>query len=196
MKVFPVTLMPSQPAITQLLHDIRDGHRDGVQDLMPLVYDELREIAHRRLSRRSTGDTLNTTALVHEAYLKMVDQTNANWQDRAHFFAAASRAMRFIVIDYVRRHMAAKRGGGQANLPLHDLQVAGDQKAEELLHLNEALKRLEKVSSRLGQLIEYKFFGGLTFQEIGEVMNISERTAKRDWARARLWLFREMKEPT
>jgi len=180
----------SRQPITILLKEAQAGDRDAFEAVMPHVYDELRRIAHQRLRKHRPSQTLNTTALVHEAYLRLVDQTQADWQDRAHFFAVASRSMRFIIIDYVRARTAQKRGGAQNDLPLDDVQVAGaDERAADLLTLNDALEQLADVNERLCQLVEYRFFGGLTYNEIAEVTGRSVPTVKRDWARARTWLY-------
>lgn len=180
--------------ITRLLVAARAGHSDAFDKLMPLVYDELRRVAHQRLLGYRPGDTLNTTALVHEAYLKLIRQQDVSWEDRAHFFALASRAMRFILVDYARARTAEKRGGRQADLPLDILQIAAEERTAELLALNEALERLAESSERLSLLVEYRFFGGLTYEEIVEVTGWSLRTVKRDWRRARAWLLHEMEE--
>lgn len=178
--------------VTQLLLAAREGNTVAANDLYDAVYGELRDIARQRLARNRPGQTLNTTALVHEAYLKLVDQNEVAWNDRAHFFATASRAMRFILIDYARRRTADKRGGGQAPVPMSAVQVGTDDRAEDLLTLNHALEALKEKSERLGQLVEYKFFGGLTHEEIAEVTGLSVPTIKRDWRRARAWLYRAM----
>ncbi|HEX7118551.1 MAG TPA: ECF-type sigma factor, partial [Longimicrobiales bacterium] len=137
------------------------------------------------------GETLNTTALVHEIYVRLVDQSRVEWADRAHFLAIASRAMRFVLIDYLRARAALKRGALGEPVPIEGIQVAdaGAGTGGDLLALNEALERLGRLSPRLGQLIEYRFFGGLTHEEIAEVMGVSVRTVKRDWTRARTWLY-------
>ncbi len=179
----------------QLLLDVRAGDRDAFDCLFAQVYDELRRIAHQRLLGHHPGETLNTTALVHEVYLRLVDQTKAQWHDRAHFFALAARAMRFILVDYARKQSAQKRGGGQADVPLDLVQVAADERAADLLRLDKALERLAQVSERLSRLVEYRFFGGLSYEEIAEVTGHSVPTAKRDWSRARSWLYRFM-QPT
>ena len=180
----------SQQPITALLKEAQAGERDAFEEVMPHVYDELRRIAHQRLMKHRPSQTLNTTALVHEAYLRLVDQTQADWQDRAHFFAVASRSMRFIIIDYVRARTAEKRGGAQDDVPLDDVQVAiADERAADLLTLNDALEQLSEVNERLSQLVEYRFFGGLTYKEIAEVTGRSVPTVKRDWTRARTWLY-------
>lgn len=184
----------NQESVTQLLHDARSGNQSALEKVYPVVYDELRRIAHQRLSKHRPGKTLNTTALVHEAYIKLVDQTRAQWNDRAHFFALASRAMRFILIDYARRRTAAKRGGPEANIPLSAVQVAAEERTADLLALDEALNTLAEANERLSQLVEYRFFGGLTYEEIAEVTEWSVPTIKRDWRRARAWLYRAMQE--
>lgn len=179
--------------ITQLLRAMRGGDRDRADELFAQVYDELRRIAHQRLSKHRPGATLNTTALVHEAYLRLVDQSQVEWQDRAHFFALSSRAMRFVIIDYVRARTAQKRGGGKDDVPLDDVQLrAADERTADLLTLNDALDQLADVNERLSRLVEYRFFGGLTYKEIAAVTERSVPTVKRDWRRARTWLYQAM----
>jgi len=178
--------------ITQLLQQVRKGDAEAQNDLYPAIYDELRLIAHTRLLRHSPGETLNTTALVHEAYFKLVDQTQAGWNDRAHFFATASRAMRFILIDYARKRTAQKRGGADRDVPLTAVQIAADERSADLISLNDALDKLSAYSERLAQVVECRFFGGLTYEEIAEVTGLSVPTVKRDWKRARAWLHRAM----
>jgi RNA polymerase sigma factor (TIGR02999 family) len=177
---------------TQLLQDVRAGNRDAFDRLFEHVYEELRRIAHRRLQRHRPGETLSTTALVHEAYLRLVDQTAVEAVDRAHFFALASRAMRFILVDYARARLAKKRGGGAAAVPLDAVQVAADERAADVLSLNEALETLARRSERLSRTVEYRFFGGLSYDEIAQVSGCSIPTVKRDWARARAWLYHTM----
>ncbi len=187
--------MPMSPQTerAQWLQQVRAGDTDAAGRLLPQVYDELRRIAHQRLRQHRPGQTLNTTALVHEAYLKLVDQTQVAWNDRAHFFALASRAMRFILVDHARARTAQKRGGRQEPLPLDAVQVAAaDVRAAELLSLNQALDRLAEHDERLAAVVEYRFFGGLTYEEIAEVTGRSVPTVKRDWQRARAWLYRLM----
>lgn len=183
----------SSDSVTQLLLDVSSGDRGAMNDLFPLVYDELRRIAHLRLGRHRAGETLNTTALVHEAYLKMVDQTRVAFNDRGHFFALASRAMRFILIDYARARTAQKRGGRTPDVPLDAVQVAADERSADLLTLDTALTQLMAHDERLGRLVEYRFFGGLTYDEIASVTGLSVPTVKRDWRRARTWLYRMMR---
>jgi RNA polymerase sigma factor (TIGR02999 family) len=184
--------MTAQPDTTQLLLHARAGDRDAFDRLYSHVYDELRRVAHQRLRAHRPGETLNTTALVHEAYLRLVDQSRAEWRDRAHFLALASRAMRFIVVDHARARGAQKRGGYSADVPLHAVQVAAEERAADLLALDDALEQLASTSERLGRVVEYRVFGGLTFEEIAEVTGLSVPTVRRDWTRARVWLYRSM----
>jgi RNA polymerase sigma factor (TIGR02999 family) len=177
---------------TQLLVAARRGDRHSFDLLFSRVYDDLRRIAHHRLQGHRPGETLNTTALVHEAYVRLVDRSSIAWQDRAHFLAVASRAMRFIIINYAEARAARKRGGGVTPVPLDAVQVAADEQALDLLALHEALEELDRYNDRLGRLIEYRFFGGLTYDEIAEVTGCSVPTVKRDWTRARGWLHRFM----
>lgn len=178
--------------ITQLLQEASSGDREAADHLYGQVYDELRRIAHHRLSKHRPGATLNTTALVHEAYLRLVDQDAIEWQDRSHFFAVASRAMRFIIIDYARKWSAQKRGGHLDKISLSNLQIGAEKRVADLLTLNDALEALHAVSPRQSQLVEYRFFGGLTYREIAEVTGRSVPTVKRDWQRARTWLYHAM----
>jgi RNA polymerase sigma factor (TIGR02999 family) len=184
--------MSTQPDTTQLLLDARAGDSAAFDRLFSHVYDALRVIAHRRLVDHRPGETLDTTALVHEAYLKLVDQTRSGWRDRAHFFALASRAMRFVVVDYARARTAQKRGGRERDVPLDAVQVAADERATDLLALADAVEELAGVSPELSRIVECHFFGGLTFDEIAEATGVSVSTVKRDWTRARAWLYRSM----
>ncbi len=163
-----------------------------MDELFPLVYDELHGMAHGRLRRGSPGQTLNTTALVHEAYLKLVDQSRAEWNDRNHFLAVASVAMRSILVDYARRRTALKRGGDQRDVTLDEMQPGVVGRAEEILALDEALGSLAKLNERLAKLVELRFFGGLSVVETSQVLEISERTVKRDWRKARAILYRTL----
>ena len=156
--------------------------------LLPLVYREFHERAHAQLARRRPGETLSTTALVHEAYLKLVDSAHQSYQDRIHFFAVASRAMRQILVDYARRTSAEKRGSGRA-VTLEPEAVANPDRAEELLALDEGLEQLEKLDPRLVRTVELRFFGGLSVEETAEALGVSPRTVKRDWQRARAFLY-------
>jgi RNA polymerase sigma factor (TIGR02999 family) len=185
--------MTDQIDTTQLLRDARSGDRAAFDRLFGHVYEELREIAHRRLRQHRRGDTLSTTALVHEAYLRLVDQNGAEAGDRGHFFALASRAMRFILVDYARARLAKKRGGGAAEVPLEAVQVAADERAADVISLHEALDLLARRSERLSRMVEYRFFGGLSHEEIADVLGCSVPTVKRDWNRARAWLYHSMR---
>jgi RNA polymerase sigma factor (TIGR02999 family) len=188
---------PADPSdATQLLHASRAGDRESFDVLFALAYDELRRAAHFRLGRRRTGETLSTTVLVHEAYVRLVDQTRAQFVDRAHFLAIASRAMRFVLIDHLRAGAAEKRGGGAERIPLDAVQLATGEPEPDLMALHEALEQLSEFSPRLARLVEYRFFGGLTYDEIAEVTGLSVPTVKRDWTRARAWLFRAMNSAT
>jgi RNA polymerase sigma factor (TIGR02999 family) len=182
--------------ITEALVAVRAGAPDALERLIPIVYEELRKIAHRQLRAERSGHTLATTALVHEAYLKLVDQTRAEWTDRAQFFAVAARVMRRILVDYARRHRALRRGGVQQRLGLGDADagaVAAAERAEELVALDEALQRLAVLEERLVQVVECRFFAGLTESETAEVLGVTSRTVARDWVKARGWLYEELR---
>jgi len=181
----------TQP-VTQLLVELRDGQSGAMDRLFPLVYEELRRIARRALRRERTGHTLATTGLVHEAYLRLVDQTRIEYRDRAHFFGIAARAMRQILVDYARRHRAAKRGGAQRVVTLDEGALALEDRAETLLALDEALTDLEQVDARLGQIVQCRFFGGLTEDETAEVVGVTARTVRRDWLKAKGWLHQQL----
>jgi len=170
----------------------RDG-ADVFDDLVPLVYDELRQMARRQLARERRQRTLNTTGLVHEAYLKLVDETRAPVRSRAYFFAAAARAMRQVLVDAARRRNRIKRGSGQAPLELDGLEVAVDGLAADLQQLDEALERLSALFPRQARVVECRFFGGLSVEETAEALELGTRTVKRDWSLARAWLFRELR---
>jgi RNA polymerase sigma factor (TIGR02999 family) len=187
--------MVAEGEITAVLTALREGDRTAMDRLVPLVYRELRERAHRQLARRSPGDTLSTTALVHEAYLKLVDSEHQSYQNRVHFFAVASRAMRQILVDQARHHAAGKRNGGRA-ISLDDECFAAPDREEELIALDEALTQLETLDERLARIVELRFFGGLSVEETAEVSGISPRTVKRDWRKARAFLFRAMESDT
>ena len=182
------------PDITGLLAAWRAGDRTAVDRLFPVVYDELRRIAHRQLGRDRPDHTLGTTALVHEAYLKLVDQTRAQLTDRAHFFAVAARAMRRILVDYARRHRAEKRGGARAPVSLDDTALPATQRADTLVALDEALMRLAEVDERLSRVVECRFFGGLTEEETAEALAVTARTVRRDWVKAKGWLAQALRE--
>jgi RNA polymerase sigma factor (TIGR02999 family) len=158
----------------------------------PLVYDELRRIAHRHLRSERPGHTLSTTALVHESYLKLAEQTRAVFRDRTHFLAVASQGMRRILIDYARGHRAARRGGEHQHVTLDDAYVAAVEQGETLIALHEALERLEQLDPRQGRVVECRFFGGMTEPETALALAITERTVRRDWVKAKAWLYAEL----
>ncbi|HEY7232501.1 MAG TPA: sigma-70 family RNA polymerase sigma factor [Gemmatimonadaceae bacterium] len=186
--------------ITGLLIAWRSGDRGAFDRLFSLVYEELRGIAHRGLARERLDHTLGTTALVNEAYLKLVDQTRAQWTDRVHFFAVAASAMRRILVDYARRHQALKRGGAPTQLSLDDAQVANTtmivagERAETMLALNDALVELAELDERMARVVECRFFGGLTDEETAEALGISPRTVRREWVKAKGWLHQRLRE--
>ncbi len=183
--------MPATEAITSVLVAHRQGEPGAFDKLVGLVYPELRRIARGQLGRWRPGLSLDTGALVHEAYLKLIDQTKVDWQDRNHFFAIAARAMRHVIVDYARRRQAQKRGGGVIE-PLGDREVAVQAQAEQLLALNELLDGLEAEDPRLLQVVECRFFAGYTEVETAEALGVSTRTVERDWLRARASLRRAM----
>ena len=164
-----------------------------MERLLPLIYDELREMAHRQLARERRGHTLQTTALVHEAYLRLVDETKVTERGRAYFFAAAARAMRQVLVDYARKRKALKRGGGQAPLNLEDDQIAIDAYAEELIDLDEALERLAALNGRHARVVECRFFGGLSVPETAKALGVSPRTVGYDWSVAQAWLYHQLR---
>ena len=182
---------PTLPPRTDVLEALRGGRHDSLDRLMPMVYDELRAIAHRHLAGRRSGDSLVTQALVNEAYLKMVDQSQARWKDRAHFLALASVAMRQVLVDRARARMALKRGGSRRSVTLDDDTIAVDSEAESLLEIDDALERLSRFSPRLAHIVECRFYGGLSHEEIAEALGVTVRTVERDWAKARM-LLREV----
>ena len=180
--------------VTQLLNASADGDREAFDQLFPIVYSGLRRIAHRRMQGERSDHTLNTTALVHEAYLKLVDLDRIQYKGRAHFFAVAAQAMRNILVSYAYRRKTAKRGGDQAKLPLDDVVVMTEERAEEVLALDEALQRLKHLNERGHQVVECRFFGGMSIEETAIALDISPATVKRDWNLARAWLNRELRD--
>lgn len=178
--------------VTQLLGRLRGGDEAALDELMPVVYDELRIIARRQLRRNVAHQTLNTTALVHEAFLKLAGGAQAQWQDRCHFFAVAATAMRQIVVDYARRRGARKRGGDWKQVDFEVAELDVDHQGELLLDIDDALRKLSDLNPRLTQVIECRFFAGMTFEETGGALGVNEKTARRDWTKARAWLHREL----
>lgn len=184
----------SSDAITALLIDWRGGNAAAFDELFGHVYETLQEMAHRYLRHERSNHTLNTTALVHEAYLKLVDINQVQWQDRAHFMAMAARAMRRILVSHARKHQAEKRGGGQRPVTLETAPDLSAQRAGEMLALDAALTQLATLNERLSQTVELRFFGGLTIDETAEAMGTSRNTVKRDWAKAKAWLYQALQE--
>ncbi|PYJ45715.1 MAG: RNA polymerase subunit sigma-70 [Verrucomicrobia bacterium] len=178
--------------VTQLLQQWSHGDDSALAELTPLVYEELRRLAHHYMEGQSPNHTLQTTALVNEAYLRLADQTNPRWQNRAHFVAVAARAMRQIVVDYARSQRSQKRGGGALKVELDEVAILSPEQSKEIVELHEALERLDTLDSRKARVVELKFFGGLNYDEIAEVLKIARRTARRDWEFARIWLYREL----
>lgn len=183
----------SQKEVTRLLLLLKDGNQDVFDELAPLIYHELRTIASRYLKKEHRNLTIQTTDLVHEAYLRLVAENHYSWENRAHFFAIAARAMRQFLIHYARKRKTAKRGGGQFNLSLDETAVIAEQKSEEILALDEALSRLEAFDERMNRIVELRYFSGLSIKETAEVMAISPATVKREWVTARAWLSRELR---
>ncbi len=184
--------MDTRAEITGLLRGMHGGEDGAMDRLLPLVYDDLRRIAHRQLGGERDGHTVNTTALVHEAYFRLVDHRQGEWRDRAHFFAVASRAMRRVLVDYARRHRAAKRGGALRQVPLDDAMLAAEERADVLVSLDEALTRLSALDARQARVVECRFFGGLTEEETADVLGVTARTVRRDWTKAKGWLHQEL----
>jgi RNA polymerase sigma factor (TIGR02999 family) len=187
--------------ITDALVALRDGapgaRDDALGRLVPLVYGELRRVAHRQLAAERADHTLSTTAVVHEAYLRLVDQTRASWEDRAQFFAIAARIMRRVLVDYARRRRALRRGGARRPISLEDVAdagaVAAPDRAEEVVALDEALERLALLDERLSRVVECRFFAGLTLEETAQALGVTRRTVARDWVKAKGWLYQELR---
>src|SRR6516164_8773092 len=185
----------SQQRVTELLVQWSHGNDAALAELTPLVYEELRRIAHRHLSGQRADHTLQTTALVNEVYLRLADQTNPRWQNRAHFFAVAARAMRQILVSYARTQQAQKRGGGAVKIELDEAAILSPDQSKEIVDLHEALERLAILDSRKAQVVELKYFGGLNYDEMAEVLKISRVTVRRDWEFAKVWLYTELNPP-
>ncbi|HET9712952.1 MAG TPA: sigma-70 family RNA polymerase sigma factor [Pyrinomonadaceae bacterium] len=184
---------PSHKNVTDLLNDWGKGDQEAFKTLMPLVYDELHRLANRYLRHERPGHTLQTTALVHEAYLKLVDETNTSWQSRTQFFAAAAQVMRHILVDYARSRKALKRGGDHYRCSLDESVISTEEKDPDLLTLNEALDSLAAIDPQQSRVVELRVFGGLTVEETAEALGISPRTVKREWSMAKAWLYNQMR---
>lgn len=176
--------------VTGLLRQWSNGNQQALGKLLPVIYDELRRVAHQYLNHERHEQTLETTALVHEAYLKLIDQHSVSWQNRAHFFAIAAQAMRRILIDNARKRSASKREGEK--IALEDVAIISTDRARHLLALDEALQRLEQIDPQQSKVVELRYFGGLTIEETAEAMGLSPATVKREWAMARAWLYQEL----
>lgn len=188
---------PTKQAVTQLLKATRAGDREAVNELLPLVYEEMRGLAHQKLRFERNGHTLDTTALVHETYFKLINHDQVEWQSRAHFLAVAAMAMKRILINYAERRNAIKRGGKYSRIDIDefaddDIETMGAGMAEQILVLEKALQKMKKFNERGCQVVEYHFFGGLTWKEISEVMGLAPITVRRAWYASRLWLQREL----
>jgi len=183
---------PEPQRLTELLVAWSDGDQKALDELFPLVYDELRQVARRQMRRERPGHTLRTTALVNDAYLRLVDQREVRWQNRAHFFAIAAQMMRRILVDHARAKRYEKRGGGAAHVPLEEAAVLVHGKEAEIVALDEALTTLAGIDPRRARVVELRYFGGLSNEEIAEVLKVSPNTVTRDWNMARAWLYREL----
>jgi len=185
---------PARHQITELLAEWRDGDQSALDELYPLVYDELHRLARRYMSRERKDHTLQTTALINEAYVRLVDQKNVNWANRSHFFAISAQIMRRILIDHARRHAYAKRGGGAQQVSLEEVAAITPAQGSDLMRLDEALKSLAERDPRRSQVVELRYFGGLNNEEIAGVLHVSENTVTRDWNMARAWLYQQLSE--
>ena len=186
-------MLKSNSELTQLLIKYGEGDKNALSQLLPQIYNELRKISSRYLHDEYRNHTLQTTELVHEAYIKLMGNQKLSWQNKAHFFGIAAQSMRQILVDYARKKKSLKRGEGKANISLDEAFEITEDNDDKILALDEALKRLESVEERSSKIVELRYFSGLTFEETAEVLNISESTAKRDWNFAKAWLYREMR---
>jgi RNA polymerase sigma factor (TIGR02999 family) len=178
--------------VTDLLLAWGEGDESALERLMPAVHEELRRLAHRQMRRERQGHTLQTTALVNEAYMRLIDLSRVRWQDRAHFFAMSARLMRRILVDHARSRNYQKRGGGGANVALDEALMVSTERGADLITLDEALEALAKVDARKSQVVEMRFFGGLSVDETAEALHVSGETVMRDWRLAKVWLLREI----
>ena len=177
--------------ITQLLKNWSDGDKAALDELVPLVYPELRRLARAYMGKERTGHTLQTSALINEAYLRLVNHESVDWQNRTHFFAVAAQVMRHILVDHARKYRYQKRGGGAEHIPLDEMATLCDEQAAELIALDDALQRLAAIDLRKSQIVELRFFGGLTVDETAEVMKLAPITIMREWRTAKAWLSKE-----
>jgi len=180
--------------VTQLLGEWSGGDDGALEKLVPLVQSELHRLAHHYMSRERAGHTLQTTAILNEAYLRLVDDTKPVWQGRSHFIAAAAQMMRHIMLDHARKHQSLKRGAGALKVTLDEAALVTETRSQELLDLDEALERLAAQDARKSQIVELRYFGGLTVEETAEFLKLSQRTVEREWTAAKAWLYRELSE--
>lgn len=192
LNLWQILKTPPRHEITQLLAEWSGGNQSALDELYPLVYEELHRLARRYMIRERKGHTLQTTALINEAYVRLVDQKNVHWANRSHFFAISAQIMRRILIDHARRHAYAKRGGGAQQVSLEEAAIVARDQGAELLKLDEALKSLTEMDPRRGQVVELRYFGGLNNEEIAGILNVSENTVTRDWNMARAWLYQQL----
>jgi RNA polymerase sigma factor (TIGR02999 family) len=185
-------MMPPSHEVTKLLKDWSAGDESALEKLMPLVYDELRQLAHQHMRREKRGHTLQTSALVNEAYLRLVDQSKIEWGSRGHFFGIAARLMRQILVDQARRRNFAKRGGGAIQVALNEATTVAQEQSANVMALDDALKNLEKTDQRKSRIVELRFFGGMSIEETATVLKVSPGTVMRDWTFARAWLRNQM----
>ena len=185
-------MSPSPNEVTQLLVAWTSGDQEARDKLVSVVYQELHRLAHHYMKRESAGHTLQTSALVNEAFLRLVDQRDVQWRNRAHFFGIAAQMMRRILVDYARSRRYAKRGGGAHPISLNETMIVSDERSAEIVALDEGLERLPEFDPRKGHIVELRFFGGLTIEETAEVLDVSPGTVMRDWTLAKAWLRREM----
>jgi len=185
-------MTPSPHEVTRLLVAWGDGDRTALDNLTPMVYEELHRLAHQYMSQERPGHTLQTSALVHEAYLRLIDQKDVHWQNRAHFFGIAAQMMRRILVDYARQRRYAKRGGDARQVPLDEAMIVSEERAADVVALDDALKSLAEIDPRKSQIVELRFFGGLSIEETAEVLKVSPGTIMREWTLAKAWLRREM----
>ena len=186
-------MQPSDTGVTALLSEMTEGNASAAEKLVPIVYEELKRLARRYMRRERADHTLQTTALVHEAYLRLVGQEAVRWQGRSHFFGVAAQMMRRILTDHARRNLRLKRGGTKEVLPLDEALVFSPEHSEELVKLDEALDRLAQLDARQGRVVELRFFAGLSVEEAAESLGVSPKTVKRDWAVAKAWLHAELR---
>lgn len=184
----------TRQAVTQLLGDWSGGDEGALEKLIPMVQPELHRLAHHYMSRERAGHTLQTTAVLNEAYLQLVDNAKPVWQGRSHFIAVAAQIMRHIMVDYARKHQSLKRGGGSLKVTLDEAALVTEERAQELIELDEALERLGVEDARKSQIVELRYFGGLTVEETAEFLKLSRRTVEREWTAAKAWLYRELSQ--